>query len=177
MLIPDALYANELQNWWQVKREADSMVWWKKHPHPSTLPKRCHDSLCWWLRAPFFSSKELQKLQIATVTLWPQGGTLWISFLCNWLPFPQTTCGSPSLPFMKSITYAVLIRVCKSNIKILPWGNPMVQLCHFIFPFATLTRQGRLKHWARNYLFKATIQHTQTPDKDCSLSFIITVAS
>lgn len=126
---------------------------------------------------PFFSSKELWKLQIATVTLWPQGGTLWISFLCNWLPFPQTTCGSLSLPFTKSITYAVLIRLCKSNIKILPWGNPMVQLCHFIFPFATLTRQGRLKRWARNYLFKATIQHTQTPDKDCSLSFIITVAS
>lgn len=59
--------------------------------------------------------------------------------------FPQTTCGSLSLSFIKSITYAVLIRVCKSNIKIIPWGNPVVQLCHFIFPFATLPRQGRLK--------------------------------
>ena len=59
--------------------------------------------------------------------------------------FPQTTCGSLSLSFIKSITYAVLIRVCKSNIKIIPWGNPDVQLCHFMFPFATLTRQGRLK--------------------------------
>lgn len=76
--------------------------------------------------------------------------------------FPQTPCGSLSLTSIKSITYAVLIRVCKSNIEIIPRGNPMVQLCHFIFPFATLTRQGRLKQWARNYLFKATIQHTQT---------------
>lgn len=91
--------------------------------------------------------------------------------------FPQTTCGSLSLPSINSITYAVLIRVCKSNIKIIPWGNPMVQLCHFIFPFATLTRQGKLKHWARNYLFKASIQHTQTLDKDCSLSLTIKVAS
>lgn len=91
--------------------------------------------------------------------------------------FPQTTCGSLSLPSINSITYAVLIRVCKSNIKIIPWGNPMVLLCHFIFPIATLTKQGKLKHGASNYLFKASIQHTQTLDKDCSLSFIIKVAS
>lgn len=91
--------------------------------------------------------------------------------------FPQTICGSLSLPSIKSITYAVLIRVCKSNIKIIPWCKSIVQLCHFIFPFATLTRQGRLKHWARNYLFKATIQRRETLDKDCSLSLIIKVAS
>lgn len=70
------------------------------------------------------------------------------------------TCGTLSLPSIKSITYAVLIRLCKSNIKIVPWGNPMAQLCHFISPFATLTRQGRRKCWAWNDLFKATIQHT-----------------
>lgn len=177
MLIPDALYANELQNWWQLKCEADSVICWTKYSHLSTLPQQQDNSPLLAVQGSFFSRKGMQNFQISTVTLWPQGGTLKIPFMCNWLPLSPNNMWITIPAFHKSITYAVLIRVCKSNIKIIPWGNPVVQLCHFIFPFATLTRQGRLKHWARNYLFKATIHHTQTQDKDCSLSFIIKVAS
>lgn len=105
------------------------------------------------LRAPFFQGKNCRILRYPLCLFDPKEELFRFLLCVIGFHFPQTTCGLLSLPSIKSITYAVLIRVCKSNVKIIPWGNPMVQLCRFIFPFATLTRQGRVKHWAIGIIY------------------------
>lgn len=145
MLIPDALYANEPQSWLLSLSRLHDVL--EEILPPDSLPQNNGSILL--LHGAGGPPPPKGRLWECSgnhcATLWfPRMNSRFLVCVIVF-HFPQTTCGSLPPPSIKSITYAVLIRVCKSNIKIIPWGNSMVQHCHLIFPFATLTRQERLK--------------------------------